>query len=83
MGYVGDASTLISPEYQRRANQFVGGAAAFAAGFIPGVSTITSIYGAITGTDLFSGQQLGTTDRVLGVVPFERIAKVLKSANSQ
>jgi hypothetical protein len=80
-GYVKDAPTLISPEYQRRANQHVGGAAAFAAGFIPLVSTITGLYGAITGTDLFSGQQLGTADRVLGVVPFGRIAKVLKSAN--
>ncbi|WP_420836702.1 pre-toxin TG domain-containing protein [Calidithermus terrae] len=60
----------------------MGGAAAFAAGFIPLVSTITGIYGAITGTDLFSGQQLGTTDRVLGVVPFGRIAKVLKSADT-
>ena len=81
-GYVGDASTLISPEYQRRANQHVGGAAAFVAGFIPGVSTITDIYGAITGTDLFTGEQLGMADRVLGVVPFGKIAKVLKSADT-
>lgn len=80
-GYVDDVSTLLSPEYQRRANQQLGGAVGFVAGFNPLVGTITGIYGALTGRDLFTGQSLSTAERVTGVISFGRVAKALGMAS--